>query len=363
MQELQKQIKESFFNPIIHFLPLLFFVVADDLWGTKIAWLLSFPAALCMFIYVFIYYRRLFIWNLFMSIGYFFVGFSTTFIPLITKNQFIIQSIDELTFVVLLLYSILYKNMGTRFCCKDVPLFNNLNELNRVSYLILFILLGYSVSKLFIFQKNIPDNYLNLIDNIYFWSLFSTILYETIRVYFIRKKLLKEDWLPIVDTEGKVIGSCQYQPNLTPNKKHLHPVVRCYFIDKGMVLLQQRKSDDVTDPLFWDASVSKHIRLGETIEQTLQERGKRLYNVDLSKSMFLTKYVHRGIFNNQFIYLFITCRKDLDTFCEDYESVKWWTTSQIEDNLDKGIFTRRFENEYKILQRSGIIETPKCESY
>ncbi len=364
MEALQKQIKESFFNPIIHFLPLLFFVVLDDYFGTKTAWLFSFPIALFMLIFVFVYYKKLFVWNVFMSIGYFFVGLSTTLLPFITKNPFLAQSVDELLFIFLLLFAILFKrkieNLGNHLS-KDVPLCNNLNELVGVAYLLLFVLLSYSISNLLIYLKIIPVDSFNLIYKIYYWIILGVILYEMIRVFFIRKKLLKEDWLPIVDTEGKVIGSCQYQPNLKPSKKHLHPVVRCYFIDNGMVLLQQRKSDDVTDPLFWDASVSKHIRLGETIEQTLQERGRKLYDVDLSKAMFLTKYVHRGIFNNQFIHLFVACKKDLNTFSEDYESVKWWTVKQIEDNLDKGVFTRRFEKEYKILQRSGIIESKTCQ--
>ena len=40
---------------------------------------------------------------------------------------------------------------------------------------------------------------------------------------------------------------------------------------------------------------------------------------------------------------------------------KWWTQKQIDENLGAGVFTERFEKEYGILKRSGLLEISGCD--
>ena len=60
MRSLKKQICESFFNPILYFLPTLVFIAADDFWGINNAWKISFPVAFALVFYVYFMYRRMF---------------------------------------------------------------------------------------------------------------------------------------------------------------------------------------------------------------------------------------------------------------------------------------------------------------
>ena len=53
MQKLRKQIKESFFNPILHLLPLLIFLVVEDFYGMSMGFKISFPIALGLLIYIY----------------------------------------------------------------------------------------------------------------------------------------------------------------------------------------------------------------------------------------------------------------------------------------------------------------------
>jgi len=58
MKKLRQQINESFFNPVLHFLPLIVFMVVYDFWGLNIAWSVSLPVTLLLFVYIFFLYRK-----------------------------------------------------------------------------------------------------------------------------------------------------------------------------------------------------------------------------------------------------------------------------------------------------------------
>ena len=64
MEKLRKQIRESFFNPVLHFLPLLVFLIVDEFSGMNLAWKISFPTALVLLTYIYFAYKRLFTWHL-----------------------------------------------------------------------------------------------------------------------------------------------------------------------------------------------------------------------------------------------------------------------------------------------------------
>ena len=365
MKQLKRQIRESFFNPILYFLPALVFMVADDFWGENIAWKVSFPIALGLMYYVFFMYKRLFIWHGMLAVCYLIIGLISSLVP---DTYLFLKYIDEFIFILFILLMIIQKNalgtLGSKALPFKLPMSNNENELFRVAKVLMIIVLVYSML-LFFFDlselenKQIPINYLKYL---YAFTLIFVGLFETIRVFIIRSRLFNEDWVPVVDENGKVTGSIQYQPN-TPNEERLiHPVVRLYFVDNGMIYLQQRKPDDVSEPHLWDASISRLVRMTESIDMVLQRYTKKLYNQEQEKFLFLTNYIHKRKFYDQYIYLFVSCKKDgLEPQKEEIFQTKWWTTKQIEDNIGTGAFTERFEKEFDFLNRSGLLEHDICE--
>lgn len=365
MKELKRQIRESFFNPILYFLPALVFIVADDFWGEIEAWKISFPIALGLMFYVYFRYRKLFLWHGMLAVCYLIIGLVSS---LVSGTYLSLRFIDEWIFLLLMFLLIFQKNRLGRIASKTLPhklpMSNNENELFRVAKVLIIIVSVYSIFALY-FElsssefKDIPLSYLKYF---YAFALVFITLFETIRVLIIRSRLLNEDWLPIVNTQGKVIGSVQYQPNVLSEVRHLHPVVRLYFIEKGMIYLQQRKTDDISEPLLWDASLSRRVRMSESIDMVLKEYTLKLYNQQQQKFLFLTNYIYEGKFSNQLIYLFVSCKTEgLQPQENEVFQTKWWTTKQIEDNLGIGVFTERFEKEFDILKRSGLLEEETCD--
>lgn len=369
MKALKNQIKESFFNPLLHFLPLLVFIVADDFWGMSRAWEVSFPVAIGMIFYVHHYYRRLFVWNATISASYLLISLGVSVTPIFSSNFYLFRYVDEIFFIILMLIFLADKRGMRRLSEKTLPntlpLSNNLYEFHRIiKHLLLIVSLYLSIATL-IHIGRIDYHYIPLLKTGYLISFSAVVAHEIIRIFLVRKKLFNEDWLPIVNTKGEVIGSFRQQ-NITAHRNkhpHLHPVVRCYFINNGMILLREKSEQHPFEPMLWDATISEHLRVGEPIEKTIKDSILKQYHIDTKKILHLTKYIHQNEIDHQFIYLSVTCREEVQPNSSDMLHVKWWTVKQIEDNLGKKVFTERFEKEYNILKRCGLTESNYCQCH
>ena len=80
----------------------------------------------------------------------------------------------------------------------------------------------------------------------------------------------QQEIFPIVDEDGKVIGSAT-RGECHSGSKLLHPVVHLHvFNSKGEVYLQRRPDWKDIQPGKWDTAVGGHIDYGETPEVALQ---------------------------------------------------------------------------------------------
>lgn len=365
MQNLKKQISESFFNPILYFLPALVFIVADDFWGINNAWKISFPIAFALVFYVYFMYRRMFVWHGVLAVFYLVIALIAT---LVADVLSVFGYMDEFLFLFFITLMIFQKKSLAKIASKtlphELPMSNNENELFRVAKVLMVVVLFYLVFALILDALNIEnkENIFRYLKYTYALSILIVGIYETIRVFIVRNRLLNEDWLPVVDEEGRVTGSVQYQPGMTTEKRGMHPSVRLYFIENGKLFLQQRNPDDYTDPLCWDASLSRMVRMSESITMALKNLSQKLYHVEPVKFLFLTNYIYHGKFCDQLVYLFVLCKSEgLQPQEGEVFRTKWWTQKQIETELGSGVFAERFEIEYKILKRSGLLEQDGCD--
>lgn len=365
MNQLKKQIQESFYNPVIYFLPTLVFMIVDDFGGEELAWKASFPVAFALILYVYFKYRRMFLWTSLMSVGYLIIGLSASVIP---DENVALNHADEILFVIFTMVIIISKQKVEKLAMKttprELPMSNNEEEIFRVAKVLVIIVSAYLIAILFLKSGTIKisSSLFRQINVIYAFVVSIEVVFETIRVSIIRNRLLHEDWLPIVDDKGKVIGSTQYQEDVVGMPRLMHPIVRLYFVNGDMLYLQQRKPNDSSEQLLWDASISHRLRVSESVDLVLKEYSRKLYHLNPTKFIFLTNYIYKGNFSDQFIYLFICCKTEgLEPEKEEVYSTKWWTPRQIEDNLGKSVFTERFEKEYEILKRSGLFEKDLCD--
>jgi isopentenyldiphosphate isomerase len=240
---------------------------------------------------------------------------------------------------------------------------NNFNELYRVIWA-LFIVLFVYVSAFLVVDSTVKNDtiYLLLLQYLYVGILVFMAIYEILRVQFIRVKLNKEEWWPIVSKQGKIIGSIQHLTSLNDKKKYRHPVVHVLLIDKSMVLLKKREFNDPESPDLWDSSISNHVKMGETIEKCVERSAEEKYGINNFRFMYLSNYSVEGKNEKQYAFLFVSClQAEYKLNPATSEQTKWWTQRQIEDNLKDGIFSENFKIEFDLLQRSGLLENGKCE--
>jgi isopentenyldiphosphate isomerase len=367
MDNLRKHIKESFFNPILHFLPLLVFLVVDDFFGMVLAWEISFPFALMLLIYIYLVFNRIFTWHLIFTAIFICSGIMSalsTLFPFAIVNQKITYEFIVLTF---LIFFIVFRKQIQKWVVllmsNLIPMSNNFEELYYVIRTFAFVLFLY-ISGFFIIKsvgKNV-ELYQDAIQYVYLAVLFFLAIYEILRVQIVRSKLIGEEWLPIVNNQGKIIGSIQHQTSLHDEKKYQHPVVRILLVDRGMILLNKLSGKGNNSSELWDSTVSNHIVMEETIEQCVERTAKEKLAFDNFKYMFLSNYTLDCSAEIQYAFLFVSCvQLEYRLSQEISEQTKWWTQNQITENLNSGIFTENFKIEYDLLKRSGLLETGRCD--
>ncbi len=362
-----KQLKESFFNPILHFLPLIIFLVVDVFEGIGRAWTVSIPVSLVVLFYVYYYHPRVFLWHInftLMFVGLSVLVYSSTMIGL---PFYLIHVSDELVFFLFLLSLILlrptFEKLALAVMPKRMPMTNNFDELFRVVKVLVFIIVVYTlvflVMEVFGISAFIK---LTTLNSIYVGVIIAYIIYELIRVHLIRLELLKEVWWPIVNEQGAIVGNVQSQVSLLDKEKFMHPVVRLHIIDKGMIFLQKRHDNDPFFPGMWDAAIFDHLRMDETLEECFARNFEQEYGLKNPKYMHLSKYTIKSEAENHYAFLNVSCQLcDVVRYKCGSEKTKWWTKKQIEENLDAGIFSKSFLLEYNLLVRSGLLEGGICE--
>lgn len=368
MKRLKQQINESFFNPVLHFLPLIVFMVVDDFWGLGTAWAMSLVVCLLLFVYIYFGYRKITQWFLFSTIIYSMAALASTVIPstLIPHTLIAVktESIVLIVFVLSLFFRSQIESFIFKFHKSMLPMVNNLNELFRMIWILSGLLFIYVHLYLILsyFYELKDENIFSFIHTTYLSILFFILFFELIRVTLVRIRLLREEWWPIVNEQGKMIGSIQHQTSLNDDKKYMHPVARVMIIDKNRIYLQKRKSDDTLFSGLWDTAICSHVRVNEKIEGCIERVAAEQYNIQHLKSLFLSNYIFDTEFQSQYVFLFVACRYSDLSFNSSYiNSAKWWTLKQIEDNLDANIFTDNFKSELDILKRSGLLETDYCD--
>lgn len=367
MDKFRKHIRESFFNPVFHFLPVLLFLVVDDFFGIKLAWEISFPFALILLIYTYFAFNRIFTWHLIGTL--IFVAASLiaaveTMLPIpLINHEIIYETVVLSFFVVFLIFRSRIQLLVQNLLSGLIPMTNNFEELYRVIWIFGLVLFCYVSGFLIIqFTGSQVKIYHQLLQSVYLGVLLFFIVYEILRVEIIRSRLLREEWLPVVNNQGKIIGSIQHTISLNDEKKYQHPVARILFVDKGMILLSRKADSYGKQTAFWDTTLSTHVVMEETIEQCVARTVKKKLDINDFKYMFLSNYTVECADEIQYSFLFVSCMISEYKLSERFqEEAKWWTQAQIEENLDAGIFTDSFKTEYDLLKRSGLLETGKCE--
>lgn len=367
MKKLRKQIRESFFNPILHLLPLLLFLVFDEIYGIGTAWIITAPIVVTSVFYVYFVYTKIFNWHLILTSMFLGISFVASVEVFLSDRGLLSKLVYELVAISFLSFLIIFRNKIQKsisgLLSKLIPMKNNFDEMYKVIWVLFFLLTFYIGANFLLYQIE-PDRmflYSKLLRDVYVGLIIFFVVYEILRVQIIRTKLFKEEWWPIVSNQGKIIGSIHHLTSLAEDNKYMHPIARVVIVDKGRILLQKHNDSSILSGL-WDVPISNHIKVDETIDQCVERTALKLFDLAEIKYMYLSKYFLENENEIHYAFLYVTCfQQELMPKLISNDQTKWWTQQQIEANLNLNIFSKNFIIEYNLLQRSGLLESEKCE--
>ena len=163
------------------------------------------------------------------------------------------------------------------------------------------------------------------------------------------KQYRAEEWLPLVDEEGRITGSA---PRSVVHDRSflLHPTVHLHVLNKGQLLLQKRPGHKLIQPNKWDTAVGGHVAAGESIELALQRETAEEIGLRNFKVQTFKPYVWKSDVEKELVFVFKTKHQGPFNFNKDeVEEVRFWSFDEIEDNMGQGIFTPNFEYEFNKL--------------
>lgn len=165
-----------------------------------------------------------------------------------------------------------------------------------------------------------------------------------------------EEWFDLVDEQGRVTGKAP-RSRVHGNPSLLHPTIHIHIFNKqGRLFLQKRSSSKDLFPGRWDTAVGGHVSSGENVRTAMLREAQEELGIDAVKAEPLFRYVMRNSYESELVNTFkMVSNGPFKLNKEEIDEGRFWTVFEIRKNLGKDIFTPNFEQEFAILQKSGLI--------
>lgn len=157
----------------------------------------------------------------------------------------------------------------------------------------------------------------------------------------------KDEWFPIVSTEGRIIGKATRR-QCHSGTKWLHPVVHLHVFNlRGELFLQKRPMHKDIQPGKWDTAVGGHVDYGETIEDALRREACEELRITHFNPQKLGSYIFESAVEKELVTSFKTCYDGVISPDEnELDGGRFWNMDEVRASLGKGVFTPNFENEF-----------------
>ncbi|MEI7421745.1 MAG: septation protein IspZ [Prolixibacteraceae bacterium] len=351
-------------------IPLLVFILADEIWGMKVGLIVAVSIGIAELLITWIKDRKL---DRFVLLDTFLLLLLSALSYLFENEIFfkVKPAMIDLMLLALLSLSLFTRidplgSMSQRYL-GDLKLEGEKKELFRRNLWVIFwITLIHTLMVLwaaFFLSKEI-------------WAFISSFAlfimmgaymgFELLRHKFLRPKRVTEayqdaeEWLPMVDEQGNILGKAlrSYCHN---GSKTLHPVVHLHLLGHfRTIYLQKRAEDKLIQPGKWDTAVGGHLAYGESIEASLRREAMEEIGLQDFEPVPALRYVWKTDIESELVYSFISYQGKPDPAgSAEITDGKFWKFTEVEQNLGKGVFTPNFEHEYQLLKKSGLLRTEK----
>jgi isopentenyldiphosphate isomerase/intracellular septation protein A len=346
-------------------IPLLAYILADELWGMKVGLVVAVSIAVIELLVTYLREKRL---DRFVLLDILLL-FALSSLSYLFENDIFFKvkpAMIDMVMVFILSLSLFTRidplgAMSQRYL-KGVALNGHQKNLFRKNmWMMLWLLLVHIVLVIwaaFFMSKEV-------------WAFVSTfLLFIMMGGYFglalILQKFKKnrkpdysdhEEWLPMVDEEGRILGKAlrSYCHN---GSRTLHPVVHLHLLGPDhSIFLQKRAITKLVQPGKWDTAVGGHLSYGETIEDSLKREAAEEIGLTGFEAIPALQYRWDSPIESELVYCFITRQGTPAVLSpEEISEGKFWKFKAIDQNLGKGIFTPNFEHEYQLLKKTGILK-------
>lgn len=225
-----------------------------------------------------------------------------------------------------------------------------LYQMQKTMQFLFWFLLGYMV--LFITVFFLAPPFVTFMGGSGLLILFGAFfIIEIIRKRLTNKKLSHQEWLPLVEENGNVIGHAPRYAVHHPKRRWLHPVVHLQVIGNNGLWLQKRPLNKLVQPGKWDTAVGGHLSAGEPVELSLQREAAEEIGLTISNPAFLGKYIWESDLERELVFAFAQKHEGpLTPNPEELDGGRFWSFQEIESQLGNQIFTPNFEHEYRLFQ-------------
>jgi isopentenyldiphosphate isomerase/intracellular septation protein A len=340
------------------FIPLFVFIAIDEIWGTRAGLISALAIGIGEVGWIRIREKRfdlfvLFDTGLLVVLGSvsiwldndIFFKLKPGLVELILCAVLAVSAFSKLNIVGLM----------TQRYMKDVEL----NELQIAQFrktlkLMFFVFFGHTIL-VFYATFYLSDAAWAFISGGLFYILFGVVFaFEFIkqRLSFKKQVNIEEEWLPIVNEQGGIIGKAP-RSACHRGEKLLHPVVHLHVLNSQKhVYLQKRPLDKLIQPGKWDTSVGGHISAGETLENALKREAWEEIGLHDFSARLVKTYRWDSPIESELVYVFVSYDfKSIHLHSEEVVEGRFWTVKQIDSNIGNEVFTPNFEYEYQLLKK------------
>ena len=157
-----------------------------------------------------------------------------------------------------------------------------------------------------------------------------------------------EERFPIVDEEGRVLGSAT-RGECHSGSRLLHPVVHLHvFNSRGEVYLQKRPQWKDIQPGKWDTAVGGHMDYGETPEQALLREVSEELGITDFHPVPVGHYVFDSQRERELVYVNRTVYDGpVRPSADERDGGRFWTLDELRAAMGRGILTPNFESEFQ----------------